>query len=171
MEFIEIFTLMHWVPALFLIVGALLMIVEMFVSGFGAFGISGTASIVIGVIVRICMGLNLTQSLSLILIVLALYVVVVAVMVYGAQYGILGKTGLFERRSTLSKDYNEVDRKTKKLVGKSGKAITNLDLAGKAKIKGEIYDVVSISSYIEKGANVKVVEIQDNAIMVRKWFE
>ena len=33
---------------------------------------------------------------------------------------------------------------------KSGKAISNLDLAGQAKIRGRIYEVVSISSYIEK---------------------
>ncbi|MBQ8615781.1 MAG: hypothetical protein IJ415_04370 [Clostridia bacterium] len=171
MEFIEIFTEMQWVPALFLIVGAVLMIVEMFVPGFGFFGISGTVSLIVGIIVRICQGLNLTQSLSLILIVLGFFVFVVAFMIYGAQYGILGKTGLFERRSTLSDDYNKADRQIRKLVGKSGKAISNLDLAGQAKIRGKIYDVVSISSYIEKGANVKVVEIKDNTIMVRKWFE
>ena len=171
MEFIEIFTEMQWVPALFLIVGAVLMIVEMFVPGFGFFGITGILSLLAGIIVRICQGLNLTQSLSLILIVLGFFVFVVAFMIYGAQYGILGKTGLFERRSTLSDDYNKADRQIRKLVGKSGKAISNLDLAGQAKIKGKIYDVVSISSYIEKGANVKVVEIKDNTIMVRKWFE
>ena len=171
MEFIEIFTEMQWVPALFLIVGAVLMIVEMFVPGFGFFGITGILSLLAGIIVRICQGLNLTQSLSLILIVLGFFVFVVAFMIYGAQYGILGKTGLFERRSTLSDDYNKADRQIRKLVGKSGKAISNLDLAGQAKIRGKIYDVVSISSYIEKGANVKVVEIKDNTIMVRKWFE
>ena len=28
-----------------------------------------------------------------------------------------------------------------------------------------------ISSYIEQGSNIKVVEIRENTIMVRKWFE
>ena len=171
MELFEIFTAMHWVAALLLIVGAVLVIVEIFVPGFGFFGISGSLSLVAGVVVRICQGLNLTQSLTLILLVIGFFVFIVAIMVYGAQYGLLGKTGLFERRSTLSKDYNEADRATKKLVGKSGKAITNLGLAGQAKIRGKIYDVISISSYIEKGSNIKVVEIKDNNIMVRKWFE
>lgn len=171
MELFEIFTGMHWVSAMLLIVGAVLVIVEIFVPGFGFFGISGSLSIVAGTVVRICQGLNLTQSLTLILLVIGFFVFVIAIMIYGAQYGILGKTGLFERRSTLSKDYNEADRKIKKLVGKSGKAVSNLDLAGQAKIRGTIYDVVSISSYIEKGSNIKVVEIKDNNIMVRKWFE
>lgn len=171
MEFLEIFTEMHWVPALLLIVGLVLMIVEMFVSGFGFFGISGIVSLVAGVIVRICFGLNLSQSLVLILIVIGFLSLVVMFMIWGAQYGILGKTGLFERRSTLSKDYNEVDRKLKKLVGKSGKTISDLNLGGQAKIRGKIYDVMSVSSYVEKGSNIKVVEIKDNTIMVRKWFE
>lgn len=171
MEFIEIFTLMHWFPALLLIVGAILVIVELFAPGFGVWGVSGGLSLIIGLIVRICMGLNLAQSLTLILIVLAFFILVICFMIYGAQYGILGKTGLFERSSTLSKDYNVADRQVRKLVGRSGKAISNLDLAGQAKIRGRIYDVVSISSYIEKGSNIKVVEIKDNSIMVRKWFE
>lgn len=171
MEFIEIFTQMQWVAALFLILGVVLLIVEMFVPGFGVWGICGIVSLVVGIIIRICQGLNLTQSLSLILVVLGFFVFVVGFMIYGAQYGILGKSGLFERRSTLSSDYNKVDKHVRKLVGRSGKAITSLDLAGKAKIKGKIYEVVSISSYIEKGANIKVVEIKDNTIMVRKWFE
>lgn len=171
MEFLEIFTQMHWVPAMLLIIGVVLMIVELFVPGFGFFGISGTVSLIAGIIVRICMGLNITQSLVLILLVLGFFVVFVGLLVYGAQYGFLGKTGLFERRSTLAKDYNKVSKRLRKLVGKSGKAVSNIDMAGQAKIRGTIYDVSSISSYIEKGANIKVVEIRDNTIMVRKWFE
>ncbi len=171
MEFIQIFTEMHWVPALLLIVGMLMMIMEIFVSGFGFFGVSGILSLIAGVIVRICFGLNLTQSLTLILLVIGFLFLVVMVMVYGAKYGILGKTGLFERRTTLPDNYNKADRELRRLVGRNGKTVSKLDLAGQAKIRGKIYDVVSISSYIEPNTNIKVVEIKDNAIMVRKWFE
>lgn len=171
MEFIQIFTQMNWISALLLIAGVAFMIVEMFVPGFGFFGISGIISLVVGVIVRICQGLNLSQSLTLILIVLGFFILMFMLMVYGAQYGLLGKTGLFERSTTLSTSYNIPQRTIRKLVGKNGKAITNLDLAGKAKIRGKIYDVVSMNSYIEQGSNIKVVEIKDNNIIVRKWFE
>lgn len=171
MEFLEIFTQMHWVAAMFLIIGVVLIIVEVFVPGFGFWGISGAVSLVVGVIVRICMGLNLVQSLTLILLVAGFSIVVVGLIVYSARYGILGKTGLFERGTTISEDYNKTPKELKKLVGRSGKAITNLDMAGKAKIRGKIYDVVSLTSYIEKGSNIKVVGIKDNTILVRKWFE
>lgn len=171
MEFIEIFTQMNWVPALFLILGIAFMIAEVFVPGFGFFGISGTISLIVGVVVRICQGLNLTQSIGLILIVLLFFVIAAMFMVYSAKYGILGKTGLFETKSSVDKDYNVPEKQLRKLVGKSGRAVSKLDLAGKAKINGKLYDVVSINSYIEPGSHVKVVEIKDNQIMVRKWFE
>lgn len=171
MEFVEIFTEMQWLPAMLLIVGLVMLIVEIFVTGFGFFGVSGILSLIAGVVVRICYGLNLTQSLMLILLVLCAFAIIVAIMVFGAKYGFLGKSGLFERGTTLSKDYNKAERGLRKLVGRSGKSISKLDLGGKAKIRGKIYDVVSISSYIEPNTNIKVVEIKNNTIMVRKWFE
>ena len=171
MEFLEIFTEMSWISASFLSVGVIFLIIEVFVTGFGFFGISGTLSIIAGAVIRICQGLNLTQSLAFVLIILGFFVISIMVMVYSAQYGILGHSGLFESKSSLSKNYNNPDRRILKLVGKSGKAITDLRMAGKAKIKGKVYDVLSTKSYIEKGSNIKVVEIKDNTILVRKWFE
>ena len=171
MDFVEIFTQMRWVVALLLSVGAVFMIIEMFVPGFGFFGVTGALSLIAGVVVRICDGLNVTQSIALCLFVLVFFVVITLLMVSGVKRGMLGKSGLFERRTSIPQDYNEVSKQYKKLVGKSGKAVTKIDLAGKAKIKGKIYDVMSINSYIEIGQNVKVVQIKDNTIMVRKWFE
>ena len=171
MEFVQIFTQMNWISALLLILGMVSMVIEMFISGFGFFGISGIGLLVAGAIVRICQGLNLSQSLALVLIIIGFLTLIVMLMVWGAQYGILGKTGLFERRTTLPKDYDKGDKELRRLVGRNGKTISDLNLGGQAKIRGKIYDVVSISSFIESDTNIKVVEIKDNTIMVRKWFE
>lgn len=171
MNFAQIFTEMSWVSAAFLFVGLIFIVVEVLLPGFGFFGISGILGLVIGIIVRICEGLNLEQSIVLILLVLGFFVVALMFMVFSAQYGVLGRTGIFETKSTLSEDYDKPTRELKKLVGKSGKTVSVLNLGGKAKINGKIYDVVSINSYIEVGKHIKVVEIKDNTIMVRKWFE
>jgi len=171
MDLMVIFTQMSWIAALLLILGAVFILIEAFVPGFGFFGIGGVLSLIAGVIVRICQGLNVEQSIALILLILGFFVVASLIFVFSARFGILKHTGLFETKSTLDKGYNKAEREIRKLVGKSGKAITNLDLAGKAKIRGKVYDVVSINSYIEVGANIKVVKIQDNEILVRKWFE
>ena len=171
MEFTQIFTEMQWLPALLLIMGVVLIFVELFVPGFGFFGIGGILSTIAGVVVRIFQGLNVTQSLTLILLVLGFFTLSGMFLVFSAQYGILGRTGLFDRNTTLSKGFNKPERELRKLVGKSGKTISKLDLGGQAKIRGKIYDVISISSYIEPNTNIKVVKIKDNTIMVRKWFE
>ncbi len=171
MEFTQIFTEMSWLTIMFLAIGVVFTFIEMFVPGFGFFGIGGILSLIAGVAIRIWQGLNLAQSLTLILIVIGFIVIAVIFMVYSAQYGILGKTGLFERRSTFDKDYGKTPRELKKLVGRNGKTISALNLGGQAKIRGKIYDVISISSYIEPNTNIKVVEIKDDCIMVRKWFE
>ena len=171
MDLMVIFTDMSWVSALLLILGAVFILIEVFVPGFGFFGITGILSVIAGVIVRICQGLNVEQSIALVLLVLGFFVVASFMFVFSAKYGLLGKTGLFERKTTLPSNYNKATRELRKLVGKSGKAVTKLALAGKAKIRGKVYDVVAINKMIDVGANIKVVEIRDNEILVRKWFE
>ncbi len=162
---------MGWIPAVLLCVGLVFLIVEVLMPGFGFFGITGGLLVIAGVIVRIVDGLNLLQSVSLVLMVIGCLLILVILMVISAKSGILGHSGIFETKSTLSSDYAKVDKNMKKLIGKSGKTLSVLNLGGKAKIAGKIYDVMSISSYIESGAHIKVVEIKNNTIMVRKWFE
>ena len=48
-----VFTEIGWIPAICLILGMILIIVEIFQPGFGFFGIAGGILVVIGIIVRI----------------------------------------------------------------------------------------------------------------------
>ena len=165
MPFLEIFTQMHWIAIILLSVGFAFFIVEVFVPGFGFFGITGIISIVAGVVFRIVQGITIEQALTLILLVIGIICLGFIFILISSKYGILGRTGVVENSTTLPVRYNQPNKELKKLVGKSGKTISKLDLAGK------IYDVMSINSYIDAGANIKVVAIKDNTIMVRKWFE
>lgn len=171
MDFTIIFTEMNWVPALLLILGFVFITIEVFVPGFGFFGIAGLGSLVAGIIVRIVQGLNVLQSIWFVLTLIAGLLVIGFVVLVGGRRFILGRTGLFENTTSISTNYNQTDRELKKLVGKNGKTISKLDLGGKAKIAGKIYDVMSINSYIEPNAHIKVVAIKNNTILVRKWFE
>lgn len=171
MDYAVIFTEISWVAALIIILGLVFITIEVFVPGFGFFGITGTILMVIGIIVRICQGLNFIQSVWFVLTIIGGLLVMGFVILVGGRRFILGRMGLFENNTSISTDYNKVDRELKRLVGKSGKAVSKLDLAGKAKIAGKIYDVMSINSYIDAGSHVKVVSIKNNTILVRKWFE
>ena len=157
MEFTAIFTQMGWVPAVLLSVGVVFSIVEVFVPGFGFFGIVGIGSMVAGIIVRIAQGLNVLQSIVLILLVLGFFAIAGMFMVFSAQ-----------TNTSISQDYDKTEKELRKLIGKSGRAVSKLNLGGKAKIRGKIYDVVSATSLIPAGAHIKVIEIKDNHIIVRK---
>ena len=53
------------------------------------------------------------------------------------------------------------------LVGTRGTAITQLTPSGKARIEGELIDVVSDGDLIPLGADVEVVSAQGNRVVVR----
>ena len=52
------------------------------------------------------------------------------------------------------------------LVGRRGSAITNLVPAGKAKIAGQLIDVISDGRLIEKGQHIEVMEVAGNRVVV-----
>jgi membrane-bound serine protease (ClpP class) len=51
-------------------------------------------------------------------------------------------------------------------VGKTGIAASALRPAGKAKIDGELVDVVTLGDFIEKDARVRVLKVDGNRIVV-----
>lgn len=171
MEFTTIFTQMNWIPAVLLSLGAVFLIVEVFVPGFGFFGITGSISLVAGIVVRIVQGLNVLQSIILILIVLGFFIIACMFMVFSARFGLLSQTGLFETNTSIPKGYDKTEKELRKLLGKSGKTVSKLNLGGKAKIKGKIYEVISATSLIPAGVHIKVIAIRDNHLVVRRWFE
>ena len=54
-----------------------------------------------------------------------------------------------------------------KLIGKTGKAVTVLRPIGKAEFEGETFQVETGGSFINEGAEIKVIKVQGNNIIVR----
>jgi len=54
------------------------------------------------------------------------------------------------------------------LVGQTGEALTVLRPAGKARIDGRLYDVVSDGPYIDRGGAITVTQVSGNRIVVRQ---
>ena len=52
-------------------------------------------------------------------------------------------------------------------IGRTGIALTLLRPSGKAKIDGEVYDVVSQGEYLPKGTSIKVLQIKGTRIVVQ----
>lgn len=54
------------------------------------------------------------------------------------------------------------------LIGKTGAALSILRPSGKAKIDGEIYDVVSEGPFIQAGTEIEVINVEGNRIVIRE---
>ena len=54
------------------------------------------------------------------------------------------------------------------LIGLSGTTVTRLNPAGKARIDGGVYDVISTGQMVDKGAKIEVVEAVANRVVVQQ---
>ena len=169
-EFIQIFSEMGWIAATLLSVGIVFCVIEIFVPGIGFFGVSGAGAIVLGIIFRCVNGVSLYQLIVLLLLIFGIFVLAVLCLIILIKMGVMGDVGIFNTGTALPKDYGN-NKEYKKLVGKIGKTTTEMTLAGRVKVRGKIYDAISEENYIDKNKLIKVVRLEDNRLVVRKYWE
>ena len=146
-----------------LITGVGLLVVEVFVPGFGLPGISGIVLLVVGI------GLTwntygAVAGLAVTLIALALAGISISMSVKSAATGKLSKSALILNEVTQTVEHEESEA----LTGKEGVTATVLNPVGIAEFDGVRLNVVSEGSYLEKGTKVKVQQVEGNKIIVRK---
>lgn len=168
-EFVQIFTEMGYVSGIFLTLGIILSIVEIFVPGLGFYGIAGAICTFVGIVFRFVEGLSLYQLLVLLLLLAGLFALAVLLLIILIKSGLMVDVGVFSTGTALPKDYT--NKEAKKLVGKVGKTTTDLKMAGRVKVRGKIYDAISSENYIEKNKYVKIVKLEDNRLVVRRFWE
>lgn len=168
-EFIQIFTEMGWISGIFLTLGIILSIIEIFIPGVGFCGISGAICTIIGIVFRAIDGISLYQLLVLILLIAGLFALAIFLLIFLIKSGLMIDIGVFSTGTALPKDYK--NKEAKKLVGKIGKTTTDLMLAGRVKVRGKIYDAISEQNYIEKNKYVKIVKLEDNRLVVRRFWD
>ena len=165
-SFVRLFTEMNgWTIVLF-VLGIIFCAIEACIPGFGFFGIAGTIMIVAGIVVRMIFGGDLYMLLYMILIALVLFSVLFVVASLLIRKGKLGKTAIFNVGTAVPEDITEGTRDYSCLVGKSGVVTTLLRPTGKANIDGDVVDVVARDGYIEVGAQVTVISVEGQRIVV-----
>ena len=167
-EFLNLFNGYGLIAMIVMLFGLLLCMVEIIVPGFGVFGILGTIFTLGGMIVRIVLGASWVQIACMVLLEIAVIIVTILLVVLFAKIGILGKTQVVQNKTAVPVNYEMPTREQKKLIGKVGFAETVFKTSGKFKLNDVVYDAVSNGEYIEKGSKVKVVEIKNNTIIVKK---
>ncbi len=147
-----------------MIVGFVLLVIEMYIPGFGLAGISGTALMAGGIIM---MRPSPLQALILILISVVLLSIAFSIAMYSISKGRLSRSKLVLNEALNQKPGSESEDLSY-FVGKTGIAHTTLRPAGIAEFDGVKLNVVSDGEFVNSGDTVRVERAEGNRIVVRK---
>ncbi len=146
-----------------LLVGVALLVLEVFVPGFGLPGISGLILLSVGIVIT-WNTYGSVAGLAVTLIALALAGISISVSIKSAATGKLSKSALILNRVTQPVEHED----TEALLGKEGVTATVLNPVGIAEFDGVRLNVVSEGSYLEKERNVQVTKVEGNKIIVKE---
>ncbi len=156
------------------IVGVILLLLEIFViPGFGVFGVLGIVFIFAGLFLGLLSDFPFVDSgmISVAIIQLAGAFVLSGFTIF-ILLKFLPRTEMFnklilKKNIDSQSGYTAVE-KVKNLLGKKGKAQTDLRPSGTAIIEGKRVDVVTNGEYIKRGAKIIVIESEGSKVVVEK---
>ncbi|MEG2085220.1 MAG: NfeD family protein [Clostridia bacterium] len=169
-EIVLAFSEIGIIPAICIILGLILVIIEIFQPGFGFCGITGGILIFVGLGIRVANsgeGNPITQFFILLGVCLIVLLFAFGIMIFSLKRGWLSRTPMVEHATVFNKnDKSEATKNYDTLLGKEGTAKTDLKPSGWALIDGETYDVTIETAFVIKGAKVVVTKIEGNKIVV-----
>lgn len=166
MEMIEILSqaIIANLPAVLLLVaGFILVVVEIYVPGFGLPGISGIACLVAGVLIKAKSAL---EALVMALVIIALLCVALSISIHSVSKGRLAKSKLVLHETATDAEHID-ENDLKYFMGKQGVSTTVLRPAGMGEFDGVKLNIVSDGEYIGAGERVQVIAVEGNRIVVR----
>ncbi len=149
------------------ILGIMFLIVEAFIPGFGFFGISGIAGIVVGLVVKIFTGETIERILLELVIALIVIIALLVWIIISAKKGLLSKSPLISKGSSIPTFYNDDDLKI--FIDQNGETVTTCKPIGKIRLDNEIYEASSLDGFLDIGTKIKVVAVKDNTLEIVKF--
>jgi len=144
-----------------------LLILEMFLPGFGIPGISGIVLMIISAIM-VWVEAGALAALGMVVVCIALVAIALSIALKSAANGRLSKSELVLRESVKgAKDENE-SSDLSVFLGREGVTHTVLRPSGIAEFSGVRLNVVSEGAFIPKDAAVRIEQVEGNRIVVRK---
>ena len=152
-----------WESVILFGVGILLMIAEIFVTGFGIIGGLGVLALGSGVVMA---AYDTTYGLKVLLF--ALVVAAVCGFIFFKYFGHLGTWNrlILNDRQEKAAGYTPT-RNLRHMMYQSGRTVTPLRPSGAAVFQGQRYDVVSEGSFVPVDTDVQIVLIEGTRIVVR----
>lgn len=165
MEQIGMFFTSNLPAILCLLGGFVLVVIEMFIPGFGVPGISGIILLVIGVTLKAASPM---EGLAIAAVIILLLCIAFSISLRSAAKGRLSKSSLVLNDVIDSTTSEVSEGDLKYFVGREGKACCTLRPAGIAEFDGVKLNVVSDGEYLNEGTAVRVDRVEGNRIVVRR---
>ena len=146
------------------IIGIIFLIIEIFIPGFGIFGICGIALTGFSIIFKICIGDSVEEVLWTLLVAVIVIIVLLSIFIYSARKGLISKSDLMNNGTALPTFYNSSNLEF--LIGEKGECVSDLKPIGKVKIENDIYDATSLNGYLDLGAKIEVVSVEGDTLCV-----
>ncbi|MFA5675840.1 MAG: NfeD family protein [Christensenellales bacterium] len=160
-----LFETINIISVVLFVIGILLLLIELFMPGFGIFGGLGLISLVICIIVQ---AKNITEALILLLAIGGIVTVLALVVARSFRRGFLYRSSIV-LKNAADKDEGYIANEDKsRFAGKTGISLTPLRPSGTASFESEKTDVVTDGEFIPSGARIEVVRIVGARIIVRQ---
>lgn len=153
---------MAYIAIILLLIGILFLFIELFIPGFGFFGVTGLLFLIGSAIVTVIYipygAIIVIGELIIIFVIGYLFVE------YVRHNGLAGKIVL---KDTLKEDLNNSEYLSAYL-GKEGVAQTPLKPCGNVVIEEKSFEAYSEGEYINSGDRIKAVRVFENKLYVKK---
>ena len=144
-----------------LLLGSGLVVLEVFLPGFGLPGISGILLIAGGIFIA-ATHYGMLAAVATLLVVISLLAIVISLILHSmSRKGIGAEIFLHEREELHARKDMQV------LVGKTGTTLSVLRPAGIVDFDGVRLNVVTEGGFIEKGLPIEIVSVEGSRIIVR----
>ena len=152
-----------WLEVLLFILGMGLLILEVFVPGFGLFGIAGILSMLASFYFVLGGNVSALNWLAVsIVAALAIFALLIKYLPSNPAWNLF----VLKDKQENSEGYSVTPDMTQ-YAGKAGVAVTTLRPAGIALVDGARIDVVTFGDYIDAGTDIVVVRVEGSKIFVK----
>ncbi len=163
-----LFETINIISVILFVAGIALLLIELFIPGFGIFGGLGLASLVLCIIFQ---ARNATEALILLLIIAAVVLALIFIAARSFKRGILYRSSIVLKNSAKKDEGYFANEDKTRFAGKTGISLTPLRPSGIASIDGEKTDVVTDGEYIPKDTQIKVESVIGARVVVRQADE
>lgn len=153
------------VTGICILVGLGLVILEIFIPGFGIPGITGTILLVISILLT---ANSMLEILIMLLFFLVIIAIPLAIMIRLGKKGKLSRGIILESNNIKSESCKIENKDMEYFIGKRGKTKSMLRPAGKIDLDGVMLDAVTEGAFIEVNKEVEVIKVDGIRIVVKE---